>query len=60
MHLSSEGLRKVNILSTDHPREYRTNVIKTSKYSILTFLPKNLIEQFSKMANVYFLLIAFM
>ncbi len=42
------------------PRDFRDNKIKTSKYTALTFLPKNLIEQFSKMANVYFLVIMFM
>lgn len=31
------------------------NSISTSKYNILNFLPKNLIEQFSKIANLYFL-----
>lgn len=36
------------------------NRVKTSKYTVLNFLPKNLAEQFSKMANVYFLLISFM
>jgi phospholipid-transporting ATPase len=36
------------------------NGITTSKYTALTFLPKNLIEQFSKAANVYFLIITFM
>lgn len=46
--------------SHQHPRDYRHNNIKTSKYTWLTFLPKNLIEQFSKMANVYFLIISFM
>ena len=39
------------------PRDFRDNRIKTSKYTFVTFLPKNLIEQFSKMANVYFLII---
>lgn len=34
------------------------NKIFTSKYNVLTFLPMNLFEQFSKLANIYFLLIA--
>jgi phospholipid-transporting ATPase len=36
------------------------NSIKTSKYTSLNFLPKNLIVQFSKVANVYFLIIGIM
>lgn len=38
----------------------QTNEIHTSKYNCLTFLPKNLVEQFSKLANVYFLIIGFL
>ncbi|ESN90491.1 hypothetical protein HELRODRAFT_70969, partial [Helobdella robusta] len=34
---------------------YPTNVIRTSKYNIITFLPKNLFEQFQRVANAYFL-----
>jgi len=34
---------------------FRGNLIKTSKYTILNFLPKNLFLQFTKYANVYFL-----
>ena len=34
------------------------NSISTSKYNMVTFLPKNLAEQFQKLANVYFIIIA--
>jgi len=49
----------------NHPKEINaldmeTNCISTSKYTYLTCIPKILMEQFSKMANIYFLLIAFM
>lgn len=36
------------------------NGISTGKYNALTFIPKNLLEQFSKIANVYFLIIGIM
>ncbi|XP_072100623.1 phospholipid-transporting ATPase IC-like isoform X2 [Mobula birostris] len=38
-------------------RKYADNKIKTSKYNIITFLPRNLFEQFQRIANFYFLLI---
>ncbi|XP_069784802.1 phospholipid-transporting ATPase IC-like isoform X2 [Narcine bancroftii] len=38
-------------------RKYADNKIKTSKYNIITFLPRNLFEQFQRAANFYFLLI---
>lgn len=31
---------------------YFTNQVVTSKYTIITFLPKNLLEQFRRVANV--------
>lgn len=31
------------------------NGISTGKYNVITFIPKNLLEQFSKIANIYFL-----
>lgn len=31
------------------------NAITTSKYSVFTFLPLNLFEQFRRLANAYFL-----
>ncbi|KAM0841456.1 hypothetical protein ACQ4PT_053767 [Festuca glaucescens] len=34
------------------------NSVHTAKYSIATFLPRNLYEQFHRVANVYFLILA--
>ena len=39
-------------------RHYANNKIKTTKYTVLSFLPKNLFEQFHRFANVYFVFIA--
>lgn len=42
----------------DHPNgKYMGNKIRTTKYTILSFLPKNLIEQFHRVANLYFICI---
>ncbi|KAH8583820.1 calcium transporting ATpase or aminophospholipid transporter [Cryptosporidium sp. chipmunk genotype I] len=38
----------------------RLNVIKTARYSLLFFLPKNLYDQFNSVANIYFLAIGIM
>ncbi len=35
--------------------EVPDNRISTSKYTKITFFPKNLFEQFSKLSNAYFL-----
>ncbi|KAH6588459.1 hypothetical protein BASA61_005914 [Batrachochytrium salamandrivorans] len=34
---------------------YKTNKVRTSKYTMVTFLPKNIFEQFRGIANFYFL-----
>jgi len=42
-------------------KKVRSNTVRTSKYSIITFVPYNLFEQFTKkLANLYFLVIMFM
>lgn len=39
-------------------RSYGDNEIHTTKYSLLSFLPKNLFEQLHRFANVYFIFLA--
>ena len=39
-------------------RTFVDNEIKTSKYNVVTFFPRNLFEQFRRIANFYFLTIA--
>ncbi|RDB16619.1 Phospholipid-transporting ATPase DNF1 [Hypsizygus marmoreus] len=34
---------------------YKRNKVRTTKYTILTFVPKNLYEQFRRVANIFFL-----
>lgn len=34
---------------------YMNNKIRTTKYTLLTFIPRNLFEQFHRVANLYFL-----
>ncbi|XP_039458937.1 probable phospholipid-transporting ATPase VD isoform X3 [Oreochromis aureus] len=36
-------------------RNYKSNAISTTKYTLLTFIPMNLFEQFHRAANLYFL-----
>ncbi|WAQ89995.1 hypothetical protein PtA15_11A687 [Puccinia triticina] len=46
----------VNLEPTEHC-EHPNNQIQTAKYSLLTFIPRNLAEQFRRIANAFFLLI---
>jgi len=41
-------------------KHYADNEIDTTKYNLLTFLPKSLLLQFTRLSNVIFLLNAFL
>lgn len=42
----------------EHPNGRRpNNKIRTTKYTLLSFLPRNLLEQFHRVANLYFIFI---
>ncbi|XP_072997689.1 phospholipid-transporting ATPase 1-like [Typha latifolia] len=47
-----------DVSRTNGPVKFPNNSIRTTKYSILTFLPRNLFEQFHRVAYVYFLVLA--
>jgi hypothetical protein len=46
-YVQKRGKRKVR-----KDARYATNQVVTSKYTILTFLPRNLLEQFRRIANM--------
>eukprot|EP00033_Pygsuia_biforma_P001285 GCRY01001452.1.p1 GENE.GCRY01001452.1~~GCRY01001452.1.p1 ORF type:complete len:1119 (-),score=332.21 GCRY01001452.1:1076-4432(-) len=43
---------------SEENQHFLTNYVTTAKYTLITFLPKNLFEQFTRVANAYFLLIS--
>ncbi|CCH40607.1 phospholipid-translocating ATPase [Wickerhamomyces ciferrii] len=46
------------LLDERYKKPYLNNVITSARYSIYTFLPRQLYAQFSKIANLYFLTVA--
>jgi hypothetical protein len=48
----------INDPSKNNLQGFESNFAKTYKYNVLTFLPIFLFEQFTRVANVYFLLIS--
>ena len=53
--------RKIKFNTIDEPtaagNTFCSNEIHTSKYTVLSFIPKNLFFQFQKIANLYFLVL---
>ncbi|XP_027114295.2 phospholipid-transporting ATPase 1 [Coffea eugenioides] len=59
--INDEDARFVYIndpVKTNERFEFARNSIRTAKYSIITFLPRNVFEQFHRVAYIYFLVIA--
>ncbi|GMI73279.1 aminophospholipid ATPase 1 [Hibiscus trionum] len=59
--INDEDARLIQIndpVKTNERFEFAGNSIRTAKYSILTFVPRNLFEQFHRVAYIYFLVIA--
>jgi len=48
----------LNSLKKNASQEFAQNEVCTTKYNVFTFLPKNLWEQFQRVANIYFLFIS--
>ncbi|ETV75532.1 hypothetical protein, variant 2 [Aphanomyces astaci] len=48
----------LNNAALNHAQRFRGNRIHTAKYTVLTFVPKNLFEQFRRVANIYFLILS--
>lgn len=57
-HADDNSKRIITVNHGPQTTKSLTNHISTSKYSILTFLPKFLFEQFRKYSNIFFLCIA--
>ncbi|KAL3537787.1 hypothetical protein ACH5RR_001153 [Cinchona calisaya] len=59
--INDEDARLIYItdpIKTNEHFEFAGNSIRTAKYSFITFLPRNLFEQFHRVAYIYFLVIA--
>ncbi|KAF3434340.1 hypothetical protein FNV43_RR25443 [Rhamnella rubrinervis] len=59
--INEEDARFVHIADPGKTNErfvFARNSIRTGKYSIFTFIPRNLFEQFHRVAYIYFLIIA--
>jgi phospholipid-transporting ATPase len=55
--LTNDEKRIITINSGPQPAKFISNRISTSKYSLITFIPKFLFEQFRKYSNIFFLCI---
>jgi phospholipid-translocating ATPase len=59
-HITLDVSRKKALIDERTGREYIGNSIRSSRYTLWNFVPRQLFFQFSKLANAYFLLISIM
>lgn len=57
-HIPLDPHRKKALIDERTRRPFVSNFIKSSKYTLWNFLPRQLFAQFSKLANLYFLTIS--
>jgi phospholipid-translocating ATPase len=55
-HISLFTSRPIPLIDERTGKEYINNAIRSSRYTLITFLPHQLWFQFSKIANLYFLI----
>lgn len=53
----TERILRANDREFNEQFKYADNYIRTSKYNLITFVPLNLLEQFQRLANFYFLIL---
>ena len=52
------NLESREVISAEPDEILSNNKVQTNKYTVLNFIPKNIMEQFSKTANIYFLVLS--
>ncbi|EER24911.1 phospholipid-translocating P-type ATPase, flippase family protein [Coccidioides posadasii C735 delta SOWgp] len=57
-HIDLDVHRTEPLIDERTGKHYISNYIRSSRYSLWSFFPKQLIAQFSKLANFYFLIVA--
>ncbi|KAK0664244.1 putative phospholipid-transporting ATPase DNF3 [Lasiodiplodia hormozganensis] len=57
-HIDLDASRKNTLIDERTGKPYVPNTIRSSRYNVWNFLPRQLIAQFSKLANFYFLCVS--
>src|SRR6201999_700956 len=57
-NITLDASRKKSLIDDRTDKPYVENWIRSTRYTLYTFFPRQIIAQFSKMANFYFLCVA--